>query len=337
MKLAHSLSKKVYNSSSGNNLNAYKIDKRRNTIFFSELLSGYFQILRKHEKEKLREIIYKWNRAVMQAVVPETLKQNVPNFFNKITKPIWVQLGSIDGMHSNEKEDIFVSIENETITACLNETYFIEPLLEAIIDGIKKRKSKLIKSLIEGKKAEYHFSVSENEEPESFAFKSKDEYLKKNQIKKFEGFSTSDALSKGFFNLNEKNQLFFRSKRLVAYETTLYQLLSIYDLHFEDFLETAENFYANVFDQDSKKEKIALTGKNLFEAMGWGKILIKADENFNKIKINVHHLPYGIQKEKDSWKFLETNILAFLRVINPELELIKSEKINENLLLKIES
>jgi hypothetical protein len=145
-------------------------------------------------------------------------------------------------------------------------------------------------------------------------------YDKLNYLQEIKGFTLQDALKSGIFQLRQSNRIYFRGRPILNIENTLFHIISNYNLLLDQVPHISHNFFKKIIKKTSADERKIILLKTLMQVLGWGivKIVIK---NRREIIMEIRNPPYGLQIEKDNWKFLCNVILGYLWLIDKKFKI----------------
>lgn len=323
MRLSYSLKKNILETYVGGIINKFKIRKRRDVLFFIDILAQYIKECEKagYSKE-MEEIGQKWMNLGIQQVVPEIFKK-IPIFFlNKIMKKVWVNLGLVDDLHVIKKNNIIeIKTKNEGITRIIGKNSAMVGFYIGVLNVIFKSQIKCVKSLQIKKYCNYVFSI-ENKAFDNPPCKSKEDYNKLNFLSPIEGFTLKDALKKGIFHLKKDNRLYFRGKLIIPLENTGFHIVSNKGILLEKVSLISYKYFKEIIKEKTTKEEKLVLLKNLLQTMGWGLVNIIYHNDNKELLIEIKNPPYGLQLEKDKWDFLAQIILGYLWLLDRKFRII---------------
>ena len=330
MKLSHAIHKGIIETTVGSLFNKFKIKRRRDTMFFDDIVLNYFKLCKREGyEEEMRGIVERWMIIYSSSFLPKIFKKaKQVFFFNKAFKKVWINLGYMDDITLTKKG-------GELIIETLNERHVKEIGLNALsiggyqgfLSALFEKKILFKSAKIKGNKTIYKYKLTDKEI--EIKHKSKEEYLKKNDIPKMEGFCLRDALKMKVFQIKENN-IYFRGKKVSPLENTLFHLISNKKILTKQITKLSYDYFKKFKIQGGKEGKLKLL-KTLLQVMGWGIVKIASKEK--EIIIKIEHPPHGLQLEKDNWTFLIKAIEGYLKVINKKIRVEKQEYKSDNLKL----
>jgi len=320
MRLSELLERDILKISVGSILSRFKIKRRRNVLFFEDILAEYISDCEKLYSKEMKEIAFSWAFITSQELIPNTLKKLPLSILgNNIIKRIWKNFGIIDNFHLIKKNNtIIVNIENEYITRIIGENKFLIGFAEGSLSAVLNSKVSC-KHVSQTKNyCKYIFKIEKKQTVDKIYSKGKALYNNLNYIPISRGYSLKDMLKSNILQLR-KNKLYFRGKLLTLIENTLFHLLSNKKILLGKVSDISYKYFSKLIDKDSSNNRKMNLIKNLLEAMGWGhiKILMKKDN----IIVSIKNPPYGLQTENDNWEFLFRVIYGYLRLINKKFKI----------------
>lgn len=168
-----------------------------------------------------------------------------------------------------------------------------------------------VKAVQTKKRCTYEFKI-ENKIFRLSGCKDSSVYYRLNHMPNERGPTLKDAFRENLLKL-DKNRISFRKKSIITVESTGFHIISNKNILMDRIPHISYEYFKKVIRKESKGEMLIIL-KNLLQTMGWGIVNIRYDKN---ITIEIRNPPYGLQRERDSWKFLILTILGYLRVLNP--------------------
>jgi hypothetical protein len=315
-------------TSVGGVINKFKVKKRRNVLFFEEILAKYVKECEDagHE-EKIFEIGKKWSELTTFSLLPDLLKKvPITVFLNNLAKKIWINLGLVDDLHCEKSGDrIIIETKNEYVTRIIGENEFAVGLFAGSLSAFTNKEIKCTPISQTLNSSSYKCVIGKRvwNPPKS---KTKREYEKMNYFPPTKGFTLKDALKKNIIYL-DKNIPCFRGKSIIPIESTFFHLVANQGLEMEKVPQICYNFFNEIIDKNTSKEKRLELLKNLLRMMGWGHVSFLFGKN---ITLMIKKPPYGLQLEKDNWDFIVNVILGFLWTLDRKLK-IETKEFSSNI------
>ena len=322
MRLSESLRKNILEAGVGRVTNKFKLHKRRNTLFFEELLSRY---ILECEKEgfiaETRSISQKWMFLYMRTLMPNAFKK-IPSvlFLNTIMRRIWHNLGLIDDFHIKKNGDVLrVITKKEGMTRSFGKNNFMPGLYMGVIEALFD--SSVMPLEINQKRDSCSYNFRLYGKPLTVKGKPKEHYKKLNSAKPVEGYTLKDALKNNMFTMN-KNRMCFRGKFLSPVENTLFHIISEFNVLPEKMTEVSHEFFKEIIDENTNDNEKLSIFKTLFQIMGWGVITVIV-KGQGRIVIEIKNPPHGLVL-KDNWDYLFRTFLGYLWLIDKGFRISKT-------------
>lgn len=318
MKFSHSLNKNIFETSVGALVNKFYLNKRRDVLFFGDIITRYVKLCEIYGYgNELKEIYQHWTYLVLKELVPDILKKLPPVLFlNTVMKKVWINLGILDDLVCKKKGDkLILKTLNEGITRDIGENSIIPGLYIGVFNTLFEREVKLLFKFQTKERNVFnkYIFLIENKKSKRYKTKGRRVYFKLNSsLQKQNGVNLFHAIKKGVFTLSE-NKIYFRGKPLIFSENTIFHLLGHKRILIEKIPEISYEFFKKIIRESKDKEKLILL-KTLIQSMGWGNVTIILENE--KIIIWVRNPPFGLQYEPENWNFLIQTILGFLWLIN---------------------
>ena len=137
MRLSESLRKNIMEVTVGRLLNKFKIKKRRNVLFFEDILANYIKECEDAGYgEEIEAIAQKWCALMVKQLAFETLRKlPLSLFFNVLAKKVWINLGLVKDMHTTMKDNIInIETKNEVISRVIGKNDFCVGLFKGIFN-----------------------------------------------------------------------------------------------------------------------------------------------------------------------------------------------------------
>lgn len=322
MQLSTSLTRNVIEVVVGGITNKFKIKKRRDIVFFGDILANYIKVCEKAGySDEINNIGREWMHLFITQLIPKSLIK-IPKslFLNSILGNVWYNLGLLSYFHADKKGDILkIVTKNEGITEIIGENIFLDSLYSGILDILYQKDVELIKKSQTKEVSKYIFELK-GEKKQCAVVKTKKNYYKLNYLPAINGFLLKDALLHNLFELRGNNKLFFRGKSIYPLESTLFHLLGANKLLMGEVSIISYNYFKDLIKESNPENKLILL-KTLLQTMGWGIVRMKIKEDL--ITLVIENPPYGLQEEKDNWIFLINMVLGYLWLINPDFRIMK--------------
>jgi len=320
MRLSESLRKNIMEATIGRVLNKFKGRSRRDILFFEDILANYIKECEDVGFGKeMKKIGQEWMYLTSNALLPESLKAlPCAILFNRVLKKVWINLGLLKDIKASKKNKIIIlKTKGEMITRIIGANNAIIGVYIGILNRVLNTKIGCIKARQTRELCEYVFQIKDL--PVFFKMKEKIVYDELNLMPRISGFTLKDALKKRILQLGNENKIYFRKKILSPIENTIFHIIGNYNILLEQIFHISYDFFKNLVENETVDEKKLILLKNLLQVTGWGIIRIKKDKR--KILFEIKTPPYGLQLEKDNWKFLANMILGFLWTIDKKFRI----------------
>ena len=310
MALAELLRRKdVIETGVGGISNRFKIGRRRDVLFFEEILANYIKECENagHKKD-MREIAKEWAFVYTKNFLPDFMK-SVPKIalLNTVLKKSWIYFGLLDDFKAaGSDERISFLTYSEAMTRLIGGNEFCKGLWEGVLCALYKRRVDLLQSSQTQHVSEYSFSIKK--EPFDIASKDKRIYQELNATPKGDG-DLKKYIKQRMLVL-KGNRLTYRGKSVVIGENTLFHIFGEKGTLIDRVAEISRLCFKDIVEKDSKGEKRMLMLKNLMHVFGWGRI--NAVYQKGHVAIEIRNPPYGIQKGEDNWDFLSQMLLGYI-------------------------
>ncbi len=321
MRLAGSLSQNVIEALRGGIFNRFKIKKRRDALFFEDILAEY---IRECEKRGYGAEIEKNNYdsfvMLLDFLLPAWSRALPPSLIFNMLRKVWVNIGLIDDMRVRiDGNAVFFRMKNECITRIIGANRYSVGGIGGIVKCAFRCEARAtgVKKVGNGE-WEYSFEL-ERKKYSPLKIKSEEEYELLNRVPKSYGVDLKKAISSGFFRI-EQNRIFFRTLSLWHVESVFLHTLGNLGLCLDAVPKIAYAKFKGVVKKESTAEQKIVLMKNLFESMGWGIFKINY-AGASRITVEISNPPYGLQAEPDNWTILLLTILGYLWTINKKLKL----------------
>ncbi len=319
MSLAYFFYKGLLETGIGNIINKFKIHKRRDILFFEELISEYVKACRDNGfSDEMLKVGEEWGRLAAKTLIPSAiLSRSVDKVYNDILSKVWKSIDLVRGLELKVKGDkVFLIVFGESGTRIIGENPIALGFHKGTIEAVLGKELKILKSIQTPEQSYYEFEITDKKIGE-IKSKHKKEYFQLNKYYK-KGFDVKQALKKRIITL-KGNELFLRGKKLSPFENTYFHLFGIHSKGIELLVPVSEKFFEEMLVEESSEDEKLRFLKNLLQFMGWGEVKFLVEES--KVTLLVEHPPYGFQKEKDNWLFLVKMTEGFLKAIYPKTRL----------------
>ncbi len=326
MRLSEYLRKGIIETTVGGIINKFEIKKRRNVLFFEDILANYIKECEDAGYEtEIMNVGQQWMNLGVQEVVPEIFKKT-PNFFlNNVMKRVWINLGLMDDFHITKKDDIIViKTKNEALTRIIGKNECLIGFYAGILNTLFNSQVECVNVFQTKEFCNYVYKI-EDDFFGTINAKEKEVYDELNHSPELKGITLKDALKAKIFRLKSNNRLYFRGKSLWYVENTVFHILSNRGILLDRVSFISYNYFKQIIKKSSSNtEKLTLL-KTLLQSMGWGTVTIINRKK--KIILEINCIPYGLQPERDNWTLLINVVCGYLWLINKEL---KVEDIKES-------
>ncbi len=320
MKLSESLRRGIMETSVGSIVNKFKVPKRRDTLFFEELLARYILECEKGGfSAETRKMGEKWGLLCSGILIPKTFKR-IPSVFllNNIIRKIWHNLGLVDDLHAEKNGKILkLTTKNETMTRFIGLNSFIPGFFMGTIEVLFNSSVNILEMKRKGEHCIYVFKLTGD--AICINGRTKEAYMKLNNVASMNGYTLKDVLKKNILTFKENNRIYFRGKSISPVENTVFHIVSDFNVLPEKMSEISYEFFKGIVkERANKDEKLSLL-KTLFQVMGWGllRVLIKEDK---KIIIEIRHPPHGLGLN-DNWNYVFRTFLGYLWLVDKRLKI----------------
>jgi hypothetical protein len=326
MRLSESIRRKVLEISAGWIVNKFKIRKRRDTLFFEDIIAEYF---RRCEAagfgNEMEELGREWMALYFTKLLPDSLKKAPPDvLLNSIISRIWSNLGLMDNFFmAFEGDMVRIKTINEGVTRIVGTNRGMVGFHKGIINALFGRAVETVEFNQKKENCAYAFRLLEGE----FGIEGKDKemYNKLNQFPEdIRGFNLKDAVENGVFVLKAGNRIYFKEKLICPVENTISHLIGNKGVMLDSVAHISERYFSGILKEKESKESRLTLLRLLLESMGWGLVRIMVDKK-ERITVIIKNPPYGLQSRGDNWNFLSNTILGYLRTIDKRY-IIKSTK-----------
>ncbi len=333
MRLSYSIKKNIFEAAVGGLINKFKFRKRRDTLFFVDILMNYVKECEKAGyEEEIRNVSEKWALCFFHNLMPPIMKKLPFDFLcNKMIAPNFKNLGYVEDIKFvKENDNITIITKNETNIEKIGLNGLSIGFYMGMLDFICNSKVDYINATKSDETCTYVFRLTKN--PISIQVKDKATYDKLNYLPPTKGFTLKDALEKGIFQLKEHNQIYFRGKLVSPAEPTILHLIGSKSLMLEKISDISFKYFKDILDESSTYEEKLRFLKTILQVIGWGiiNIIIKSSE---RITIEIKRPPHGFQLGEENWIVFDKIILGYLWVLNKKYKTLSMKFENNKLSL----
>jgi hypothetical protein len=323
MRLSESLRKNIMQTSPGGIINMFKISKRRDVLFFEEILAKYIKMCEDAGyKPQMRQIANEWGFLYVKNFLPEFM-ENLPKriLLNSVIRKVLMNIGLLGDLKADIKNgEITLSAYEEAMTRCIGENEFCIGLWEGVLSGLYRRDAEMLSARQSSEKSVYVFSLKDT--PFDIESKGKGRYISMNRT-----FGENGEL-KRYLRMRvivlKNNRMYFRRKSVVLGENTLFHLFGQKKILIDRIAEISHSCFRDIIDPGSSTDsKIALL-KSILQVFGWGEIKIMYGTN--SITVKIANPPYGIQKGEDNWIFLANTVLGYILLVDRKYRISSMKK-----------
>lgn len=331
MRLSQSIQKNIIETNAGCIMNLFKLKKRRDALFFEDILANYIKMCeKKGYHNQMMSLGQKWMYCVLTQTLPVHFLKAIPPYLiiNKIMRPTWINLGLMEDIKASKKgEYIEIKTVNETITRVIGENMYAVGSYMGTINVLFNSSAEYVSMSKEGETCTYLYKIKN--EPYRCGFKGKKLYDHLNDFKITEGMTLKSALEKNIFQLRENNRIYYRNKSIIPGEQTIFHMIGNYNILLEEIPAISYDFFSEIIQKDSDSQKMLVHIKSILQIMGWGNITFTYEKP--RITMIIKCPPYGFQLDRDNWEFLIRVILGYLWHIDRELKIKNIETTYKNL------
>jgi len=326
MRLSESLRKGVLEAAVGGVMNKFKIQRRRDTFFFEELISDFiFESERRGFGAAVEEMGRKWGYLNSGTLLPDALKMVPPLFIiNTVMKKVWQNLGLVEDIRA-EKAGVTILLRTagESVTRMIGPNRLTTGMYAGIISQLFGRTAVPLKAVQGRKRCEYTFGLREGRL--GYAGRPRDAYMKLNKMPPAAGHTLKDALRTGIFRLSG-NRIYFRGRLVTPVENTIFHLLGESGILRERIPCISHDFFSGVAKGKVGVEERLSLAKALFQVMGWGVFSIVMGRGTG-MTIEIKNPPCSLAPS-DNWDYLALTLLGYLWLIDRRLTFSGSRKSN---------
>jgi|GEM_PF-806403 len=313
MRLSESLRKNIMQTAPGGITNRFKISRRRDVLFFEEILAGYIKACEDAGYgTQMKRIAKEWGFLYVKSFLPEFMEK-LPKriLLNSVMGKVLMNIGLLGGLRAGIKgSGITLSVRDEAVTRCVGENQFCMGLWEGVISGLYRRDAEAISASQTREKSVYVFSLRDARfDRES---KGKGRYIALNRT-----FGENGELKRCLrmrIIILKENRMYFRGKSVVLGENTLFHLFGLKKILAGRIAELSYSCFRDVIDPDSSLDSKMVMLKNILQVFGWGEITIRYGAK--GVTVEIRNPPYGMQKGEDNWTFLANAVLGYILLVD---------------------
>jgi len=323
MNLAGSIHKGIISIKPGGVHNTHILKRRRNTIFFEDLISEYYKICEQHgHGEQLYSTAQEWMAKVgITLSPPEVLKNPGINIINNIQNPMWSNLGLINKIHAEQDKDrVSVTVESPCCTRIIGKNAFMSGVFTGAMNYAFLRQVELLSEKTTKERSIFEYKILSTKFVNNAIDRQK--YIKMNEIPDTKSTSMKHALNAKTIQLHENNRLYLRNHPLWYVENTIFHMLGHRGLMLAELEDLSKNFFKSLIDKDTSLENKLRLLKTIIQTLGWGIVTILIDGN--QIIIKIDFIPHGLQTTPDNYSLLTSVWTGYLKAINENSELQNS-------------
>lgn len=336
MRLSTSLQKNILEATAGRVLNRFRIRSRRDTLFFEEIPAYYIKACEEAGySADMRDIGQQWGYLITDKLLPAAMRRLPTSFvLNDVMRNVWANLGLMDDLSACVQGNIITfDTKNESITRFIGENQFTVGLHTGIFCALLGRRVDNVEAIQTKDACKYRFEVSDD--VYSVPGKDKAAYDRLNSIPGSAGPALKGALKAGVFQLTDSNRLYFRGRRVVTIENTIFHLVGRRAIRLDEVQEVSHRFFAEVVEPDSSNEEKLNLLKTLLQVMGWGIVSIAVEGK--RVCVDIKYPPCGLQAEKEDWGFLARAVLGYMWLMDEGFRLAGVSESGSDLSILFES
>lgn len=317
MKTSELLRRKILETHVGAVLNKFRINKRRDCLFFGDIFMDY---IRECEKAGHSESMFRtgkeWMGLYFDCLVPDVIKRLPDSIMSRAMEGVWKNHGLMDSFSMKcGRETVEIRTENEAITGKIGENEFSVGLFAGICSSVRDSEIS-VESVSQGSKSRYVFGLVGGRRP--VESKGREKYNGLNFRENTGGTSLEDALRKNVLRLSG-NMIYFRGKPMYAVENTLFHLVGRQGLMMDKITDLSFGFFNDVIEEDAGPTERMRLLKTMLQATGWG--VVKIISRGKEASFHLFNPPFGLQRGEDNWDFLAHSVLGYLRAMDRRAEL----------------
>jgi hypothetical protein len=310
MRLSESLRKGAMETFHGGIINRFKIKRRRDTLFFGDILSGYLkECERRGFREEMVSIGEEWMLLYFNSVVPPAMKKAPLFLLNMAMKRVWVNIGLMDDFRMEKRGDVVtIRTRNEALSRAIGENGFSVGLYVGILECIYGRKTRAVsvRQTIGDNVYVFRIGSEECRIPEG---RDKESYDRLNRPGKLKGMTLEYAFRNRILELTRDNRIRFRGRVVYPVENTVFHVIGSRGVCIDSVQDVSYGFFSGLVSSGTDESRLVLL-KTLLQAMGWGTVNIAVRKR--GLEFGITNPPFGLQKQDDSWDFIARVILGYL-------------------------
>ena len=315
MRLSESIRKDVLKVGVGSIVNRFKMRKRRDTLFFEDIIASYFEMCEEAGYfNEMKAIAQQWMSGVMKQALPAALKMLSPVFImNNVMRNVWINLGMMEDIRVSRRDNIvMIKTRNEFVTRVIGVNAFAIGSYKGVLNVFSGLHVEFIGCSEAKRLCTYLFRL--DDKPYCCEFKEKELYNRLNHFSGRGGFSLRRALEMNVLQLGENNRLYFRGKSVIFQEQTMFHIIGNSGILLSEVPRISYDYFSDVVQTESDDAEKLVLLKTLLQMMGWGEVSFRREDKCILMEIN--NPPYGLQLEKDNWEFLIRTVLGYLWLID---------------------
>ncbi len=335
MSLADFIQRKIVQSRRGSLFSSGFGKKRRDILFFEEILANYFQMCEKAGFEKeMEELAGDWMTIMINAYAPSVVKVlPLESCINLLLERLWKKIGILEKCHAKKSgENTIIETKGEPFVRFIGENSFSKGLFTGVVEAYYLKKANLVNLDWNGTGGVY--TIALGNEKIDLALKDKKEYYWLNTMRPNKKQSLEELIRAGAVSLR-KNRVFYLGKKMFIMETSLPHLIAQKGVKLELLARASEDFFKTKLSKSREFNGGFRHAKLLFQLNGFGEVDIL--QNGKSLSVNIRHPPYGMQLAKDKWDFIAQYILGYLRAMDNSFKFVGSKEFSRKLILSYKS
>ncbi len=310
-------------------MNTLRLKKRRDTLFFGEIIADYFRACGRENPNGLEAMGEEWMGLYLTQLLPSSIKKLSPAFVvSNFLGPVWQDMG-VMGNISAEDHDGTVTIhtEYEGMTELVGKNSFMPGFYKGVLGTLtgKKHSVKAKQS-----KGSCEYVLEPLNEPFTANPRPKAKYDALNMPPEWKGFTLREAMRQGIIKLSPENRLMFRGHVVYPIEGTMIHIMGAHGIALGKVPAISKKFFSSFVDPTASDEKKLVFLKTLLQIMGWGAPKIALAEDSITLRLDCPF--HGLQSGEDNWNFFSRMVLGFIHTIRPKYS-IKSVSSNPRTLI----
>lgn len=323
MKLAEFLGKNIIDSAGGEIINKIKITNRRNVFFFGDIFANYISHCEvEGYGTDIRNVAREWS-----VIINKTLFGDNKDLHDILSTlhVIWTRVGLTDSLEVfNEGQVVKIKTKNEYPVRLIGKNSYSLGLYEGIFHAVNQLSCKSKQTVINRTESIYEFDCLDK----PLTIDPVAKKMSKITSVSRKDFDLKDALSIGLFTLNN-NQIRFRGRELVPFESTIFHLLGNKNICIEALSDISYKYFNEIIADASQDFYLTLL-KSLLQSTGWGNVTILLD---NDITITLNNPPRCLDEREENWQIIAQMIHGYLRMFG-DFSLTNIKDNSKNVLLK---